>query len=155
VLRRHPGTTIIWAHTGLGRVIRPVEVQASAGVAERPIGHVDIIAALLADPQLGHLYFDISWDEVVKYATASAEVEARVAALLDRFPDRFLFGTDNVAPADQEADLRVFNRWAPIFARLRPETRQAVAFGNYERLFDSARRRVREWERLNVPRRPS
>lgn len=155
LLRRHPNTTIIWAHTGLGRIIRPVEIQASPGSLERPIHHVDLIAGLLGDPQLSHLYFDISWDEVVKYATATPEVEARVAALFDRFPDRFLFGTDNVAPPDQETDLRVFRRWDPIFARIRPETREAVTMGNYERLFDAARRRVREWERQNVPARPS
>src|SRR5581483_9349363 len=33
LLKRHPDTTIIWAHVGLGRVVRPV--QASAGSAER------------------------------------------------------------------------------------------------------------------------
>ena len=33
LLKRHPKTTIIWAHTGLGRVVRPVQVSAEA--AER------------------------------------------------------------------------------------------------------------------------
>ena len=151
LLRRHPNTTIIWAHTGLGRIIQPVVVQASGGgEVERSIGHVDILSALLSDPQLRHLYFDISWDEVVKYATANPDVEARVAELFDRYPDRFLFGTDNVAPQSQEADLRVFRRWDPVFARLRPATRQAITMGNYERLFDAARTRVRQWERQHV-----
>ncbi len=39
------------------------------------------------------------------------------AALLDKYPDRFLFGTDNVAPADQATQLRVYDLWAPIWAR--------------------------------------
>jgi hypothetical protein len=33
LLKRHPKTTIIWAHIGLGRIVRPVQVSAEA--AER------------------------------------------------------------------------------------------------------------------------
>ena len=33
LLRRHPKTTIIWAHVGLGRIVHPVQVSAEA--AER------------------------------------------------------------------------------------------------------------------------
>ena len=33
LLKRHPKTTIIWAHTGLGRVVHPAQVSAEA--AER------------------------------------------------------------------------------------------------------------------------
>ena len=29
LLRRHPKTTMIWAHTGLGRVVHPVQEQAA------------------------------------------------------------------------------------------------------------------------------
>jgi hypothetical protein len=155
LLLRHPRTTIIWAHTGLGRVIQPIAIQASGsgspGTSERALNHLDLIAQILADPRMRHVYFDISWDEVVKYATATPEIEGRVAGLFDRFPDRFLFGTDNVAPADQAADLRVFNRWESIFARIRPETKAAITMGNYDRLFDEGRRRVRAWEREHVP----
>src|SRR5215472_14817049 len=31
LLRRHPNTTIIWAHIGLGRVVHPIESQATGG----------------------------------------------------------------------------------------------------------------------------
>jgi hypothetical protein len=154
LLLRHPRTTIIWAHTGLGRVVQPIAIQASGSGAtsERALNHLDLVAQILSDPRMSHVYFDISWDEVVKYATATPEIEARAAALLDRFPDRFMFGTDNVAPADQEANLRVYRRWDPVFARLRPETRRAITMANYERLFDEGRRRVRAWEQANVRR---
>lgn len=150
MLRRHPNTTIIWAHTGLGRVIRPAQTQAVAGLSERPPGHLDMIEAILADPALKHVYFDISWDEVAKYATTSPEVEVRIAALFDRYPDRILFGTDNVAPPDQAAQLRVFHLWDGILARIKPATSQMIRIGNYERLFDAARLHVRAWERINV-----
>jgi hypothetical protein len=40
--------------------------------------------------------------------------------------------------------------WAPVFAKLTPEASHAVRLGNYERLFDEGRRRVRAWEVANV-----
>ena len=104
LLKRHPTTTIIWAHTGLGRVVHPV--QASAQAAERSPNHVEIVEAMLADPALGHVNFDISWDEVAKYAVATPEIDRARAAMLNKYPDRFLFGTDTVAPASAAAVLR-------------------------------------------------
>src|SRR5689334_35752 len=50
LVRRHPGTTIIWAHTGVGRVVRPVK------------HHAKVLEAMLADSAYKNLYFDISWD---------------------------------------------------------------------------------------------
>lgn len=152
LLRRHPNTTIIWAHTGLGRVVHPTQSQASVGIERNP-NHLELLAAMLEDPTLSHVYFDISWDEVAKYATASPEIEQATAALFNRYPDRFLFGTDNVAPADQAAQLRVFHLWDGIFAQLTPEVSAAIRMGNYQRLFDAARSRVRAWEAVNVQRR--
>jgi hypothetical protein len=151
LLRRHPRTTIIWAHTGLGRVVHPPQSQAMTGTIATNPNHRAILTAMLEDPTLRHVYYDISWDEVAKYAISSPEIEKTTAALLDRFPDRFLFGTDNVAPADQATQLRVFHLWDRIFARLTPEASHAIRLGNYERLFDAARTRVRAWEREHVP----
>ena len=48
--------------------------------AERSPNHVEIVEAMLADPAFAHLNFDISWDEVAKYAVASPQSIARVAA---------------------------------------------------------------------------
>jgi len=150
LLRRHPKTTIIWAHLGLGRVVHPVEGQATTGRAERAPRHGEIVEAMLTDPTLNHVYFDISWDEVAKYAVSSPEVAERTARMLNRYPDRILFGTDNVAPPDQATQLRVFNIWDPIWAQLTPEASQKIRIGNYERIFDAARLRVRAWEKANV-----
>jgi predicted TIM-barrel fold metal-dependent hydrolase len=150
LLKRHPTATIIWAHTGLGRVVRPAEVTATANAAERSPLHVEILEAMLTDPALAHVLFDISWDEVAKYAVATPEAITRVAAMLNAYPDRFLFGTDTVAPASAESYYRVFDLWAPIWQRLTPETSRKVRIGNYERVFDQARRRVRAWEAAQV-----
>ena len=150
VLARHPSTTIIWAHTGLGRVIFPQGAQATIGDPVRNRGHVEMITELLEDPSFKHVYFDISWDELAKYAIATPESRDRVVAMLNRFPDRFLFGTDVVAAPDQSAALRVFHMWDPILERLAPEASLAIRKKNYERLFDAARMRVRAWEAQNV-----
>ncbi|HJR83320.1 MAG TPA: amidohydrolase family protein [Sphingomicrobium sp.] len=150
LLRRHPGTTIIWAHTGLGRVVHPPQSQAVSGTVETNPNHREIVTALLEDPTLGHVYFDISWDEVAKYAVSSPEIETAVAGLFNRFPDRFLFGTDNVAPSDQATQLRVFRLWDRIISQLTPEASFSIRLGNYNRLFDAARVRVRAWEKEHL-----
>ena len=59
LFRRHPKTTIIWAHCGLGRIVHPVKDQL--GIVDRA----------LDDPALAHVSIDISWDEVAKYLVAT------------------------------------------------------------------------------------
>jgi hypothetical protein len=66
--------------------------------------------------------------------------------MLNRYPDRFLFGTDTVAPAGPEPYYKVFDMWAPVWKLLTPEASHKVRLGNYARLFDRARRDVRAWE---------
>jgi len=152
LLRRHPNATVIWAHVGLGRVVRPVQSAASTGTAERPGNHVEIVNAMLEDPTLSHVYFDISWDEVAKYIVATPESLQRTAAVLNRYPDRFLFGSDEVAPHDREQYLKVYRMYEPLWELLTDEAREQVTKGNFERLFDAARTKVRAWEATNVPR---
>jgi hypothetical protein len=135
VLKRHAKTTIIWAHTGMGRIVRPVS------------GHAAVIEAILKDPQFSHVYFDISWDEVAKYFVSTPESTKIAADLINRYPDRFLFGTDTVAPDNQEKYLMVFEQYRPLWKLLTAEASEKVRKGNYERLFDAARVRVRAWER--------
>jgi hypothetical protein len=148
LLRRHPRTRIIWAHIGLGRIVHPVQVSAEA--ATRNPAQLQVVEAMLTDPAFDHVSFDISWDEVAKYAVASPESIARVAATLNKFPDRFLFGTDTVAPAGPAPYYAVFDLWAPVWRLLTPDTSFKVRKGNYERIFDEGRRRVREWEKANA-----
>ena len=113
-------------------------------------GFGEIVESILSDPTLSHVYFDISWDEVAKYAVSSPEAIRNTAAILNKYPDRIMFGTDNVAPADQATQLRVYHLWDPIWTLLSPEASQNIRFGNYERLFDAARVKVRAWEAANV-----
>jgi hypothetical protein len=140
LFRRHPKTKIIWAHVGVGRVVRPLPEQAA------------LIERAIQNPELNHVYFDLSWDEVAKYAVATPENTRRVADVINRSPDRFLFGTDVVAPKSVEAMTRVFHLYDPLWKLLTEESSYMVRIGNYERLFDEARIRVRGWESANVKR---
>jgi len=138
LFKRHPKTTIIWAHCGVGRVVRPVHDQLA------------IVEQMLSNPDLAHVYVDLSWDEVAKYVVASPEAVRRAADVVNRHPDRFLFGTDEVAPSDQSKYMKVYEMYAPFWAALTPEAREKVLKGNYERLFDAARTRVRAWEKAHT-----
>jgi amidohydrolase family protein len=148
LLKRHPQNSVIWAHVGLGRIVHPV--QSSASPAERPTAQMEIVEAMLTDPSLNHVNFDISWDEVAKYAVATPESIKRVATILNKYPDRFLFGTDTVAPAGPQPYYAVFDMWAPVWKLLTPEASLKVRKGNYERIFNEGRRRVRAWEKANL-----
>jgi predicted TIM-barrel fold metal-dependent hydrolase len=149
LLKRHPRTSIIWAHIGLGRIVHPTQTSPSASSAERSPAFMTIVESMLTDPELSHVSFDISWDEVAKYCVSSPEITARAATILNRYPDRFLFGTDTVAPKDPQAYFAVYEMYAPLWRLLTPEASLKVRRGNYERLFDEGRRRVRAWEREN------
>lgn len=138
VFRRHPGATLIWAHVGLGRIVRPVQDQ------------IVIIEEILKDPTLSHVYFDISWDEVAKYILRNDSTVQGVANLINNYPDRFLFGSDNVASPDQKTYLSVYYMYDPLWEKLTPDTREKVKKGNYRRLFDEANAKVRAWEKANL-----
>ena len=140
VLKRHPHTTIIWAHTGMGRIVRPIR------------NHAANIAAILGDPAFSHVSFDISWDEVAKYIVASPEATRITADLINQYPDRFLFGSDEVAPTNQESYLKVYRLYAPLWSLLDKQTSEKVRRGNYDRIFDQARLKVRAWEASNPSR---
>lgn len=139
LFRRHPKTTIVWAHMGLGRLVAP------------PQGFFEQIEAILRDPALQHVCLDVSWDEAAKYLVASEETTRATAELMERHPERFLFGTDSAAPSDQTKYLKVFNQYQPLWKLLDPATSRKVRLENYERIFDQARRKVRRWEAEHVP----
>jgi hypothetical protein len=135
LIKRHPKTTIIWAHTGVGRIVRPIKA------------HALILDSMLSDPAFSNLYFDISWTEVAKYVISSPEATQLTANLINRHPDRFLFGTDEVAPKDQQKYLKSYEMYKPLFALLTPDASERLRLKNYDRLFDEARSKVRAWEK--------
>jgi predicted TIM-barrel fold metal-dependent hydrolase len=139
LFRHHPRNTIIWAHVGVGRVVQPVA------------DHAAMVRSILDDPALAHVSFDLSWSETAKYLLASSQSTRVAADMINAYPDRFLFGTDEVAPTDRETYVRTFRQYAPLWNRLHATAAENVRRLNYERIFDEARRRVRAWERTHVP----
>lgn len=130
----HKETTIIWAHTGLGRMVKPTD------------DHVALLRELLADQEFAHVMLDISWDEVAKYVTQDEGTLAAWARLIHHFPDRILFGSDAVAPTSVEQYLKTYHVYEPLWDLLDEEAAEKVKKTNYTRVFDAARRRVRAWE---------
>ena len=134
LFKRHPNTAIIWAHCGLGRIVQPIQDQ------------LNMLDRVLNDPALKHIHIDISWDEVAKYIISSPETIQATAAAINKYPDRFLMGTDEVAPATQEKYLKVYYMYEPLLKQLTPAAKAKLLKGNYARLFDNARQEVRKWE---------
>lgn len=135
---KHRDVSIIWAHTGLGRIIQPFDNHARA------------IERILKGAEFKHVHFDISWDEVAKYVVDNEKGLSKATEIIEKYPDRFLFGTDEVAPEDQASYLKVYNRYKPLWDRLQPATAEMVKKKNYERLFNRARENVRNWEKNNL-----
>ena len=136
LLAAHPGASVIWAHTGLGRFVPPAEQ------------HLALIDEMLSDARYDHVMLDISWDEVARYVVSGEEAIEAWAALIGKHPTRFLFGTDSVAPQSWEAYARTHAVYRPLWERLGEDTRAQVRRLNYERVFDAAVPRIRAWERL-------
>ncbi len=151
LLKKHQDTTVIWAHTGLGRIVKPHSRSDEHGHqdgGDRHPNHIEILEYALKDPELNHLHYDISWDQVAKYIIATPETLKRSADLINKYPDRFLFGTDHVAP-DPESYYSVYELYQPLWDALTPEAREKILLTNYERIFDKAKVDVAAWEKKN------
>jgi len=83
-LKNHPNVTMIWAHfMGNGRGVQPYPE------------HWRYLHEILADPAFKHVYIDLSWGPVVApYVTDTPEHLKMTAALIPKYPDRFLYGSD-------------------------------------------------------------
>lgn len=138
MLRSHQDATTIWAHTGLGRFVKPTD------------NHLSLLKEILEDKDFEHVYFDLSWDEVAKYIVNDKQTVKAWAELIMAYPDRFLFGTDTVAPSTQEKYLGPYNEYQPLWCWLDGETAFQVKKGNYERIFDAANKKIRAWEKKSV-----
>lgn len=119
LLKCHPNTIIIWAHS-----------RAS---------HASDVERILADAELRNVYFDVS----------SRQAGAPVS-LITRFPDRFLFGTDEIAQSGESDSFRASKLSDPPWLSFSPVVSTKVRKLNYERIFDLARHRVRAWEHAHL-----
>ena len=148
--RRHTDVTLIWAHIGLGRVIFPPRMERDRDLnAVRTPYYLVLLENALTDSSVDHVHFDISWDELAKFVVATPEGISEMARIINQHPDRFLFGTDVVAPRDEDHYFDIYRMYQPLWNALTPEARHLVLKGNYERVFDAAAVKVRQWEEAN------
>ncbi len=134
VFRAHKDASIIWAHTGMGRFVKPTP------------DHVALLREMLGSGEFSHVNFDISWDEVAKWIVADDAILEAWVKMLNEYPDRFLFGTDTVAPKSQADYLKAYDVYQKLWDRLDPDTAAKVKQKNFERIFDAGRVKVRAWE---------
>ncbi len=138
LFRRHSKTSIIWAHTGLGRYVKA------------RIGHTRWMSSLLAANP--NLHLDISWDVVVaEQFFRGDKLAPEWKNFLQKHSGRILFGSDVVAPTFAKYDklLALYNR---IWRELPRPAVENIIYGNYVKLFDRARSQVRAWEKKNQAR---
>ena len=149
LLRRHPKATIIWAHMGLGRIVHPVRPRQKPPSA-RPIKST---SSRRCSPTPASATSASTSRGTRSRNTRSPRPNRSHAwsTVLNRYPDRFLFGTDTVAPSGPAPYYAVFDLWAPVWKRLTPDASHKVRKGNYERIFDEGRRKVRAWEQAHTP----
>jgi hypothetical protein len=71
------------------------------------------------------------------------------ADLIRRYPDRFIYGSDQGATADWNAVKRSYEVWYPLWVELGPALTRQVTKENYMRVFDESRKNMRNWERTH------
>ncbi|MCP3966966.1 MAG: amidohydrolase family protein [Lentisphaerae bacterium] len=135
LLQKHPNTRIIWAHTGLGRSVHPSSY------------HFECLKMILKN--CPNVMFDISWDEVAEKVTRDEKSLAKWADIMKKYPDRFLFGTDSVAPSLEKYS-REIHMYDKLWNVLPKNVQEQVKFKNYERIFNEANLKVRAWEQKNI-----
>lgn len=138
-LKRHPNVTLIWAHfMGNGRGVQPYPE------------HWKYLDEMLADPAFKHVYIDMSWGPVVApYVTDTPEHLKMTADLIRKYPDRFLYGSDQGATTDWNVIKRDYDVWEPLWREIGPTLTRQIAKENYIRIFDQSRRNMRAWEKAH------
>jgi hypothetical protein len=138
-LLSHPfagNTTVIWAHGGgLGRFVNA------------PGAHVKTLRGMLENPALSKLHIDISWTVVADKLMANDNTSKEWRALIDDFSDRFIFGSDTLAPQTSDIWNQTYKKYSDLRNALAENTVKKVFLENYERVFVEAREKVRAYER--------
>jgi hypothetical protein len=121
MLQRHPDTDVVWCHAGVARRIEPHDQD-------------QVVEDLLTSHD--RLHVDVSWSLVDRILREDGPDPSWVA-LIDRFPDRFVLGSDSVG--DLEGLSAQVARLERLLDSLSPVGRDLVASGNAQRLwFQSA-----------------
>lgn len=132
-------TTIIWAHAGgLGRFVNA------------PDNHVETLRGMLESEECPKLYIDLSWTVVADKLTVDECTTEKWRALIEEFPDRFIFGSDTLAPKTAQSWNATYEKYEGLRNALKETTTRQVFFKNYERLFVEARPGIRHYENTRL-----
>jgi hypothetical protein len=71
------------------------------------------------------------------------------ADLIRKYPNRFLYGSDQGATADGDVVRKSYDVWAPLWKDMGPARTQLITRDNYDRIFDASRKNMRAWENAN------
>jgi len=139
-LKKHPNVHIVWAHLmGNGRGVQPYPE------------HWKNLDSMLADSAFAHVSIDLSWGPVIApYFVDTPEHLKMTADLIRKYPDRFLYGSDQGATSDWTSVQKSYDVWKPLWKELGPDLTRQVAKENYLRLFDQSRKNIRAWEQAHA-----
>jgi hypothetical protein len=72
------------------------------------------------------------------------------ADLIRRYPDRFIYGSDQGSTADWNAVKKSYEAWSSLWLELGQALTRQVTKENYLRVFDESRKNMRNWERTHA-----
>lgn len=138
IFKAHPDVPISWAHGGgLGRTLQPGR------------NHTQFLRThVLENPELDHVFIDMSWDVVSKYVIRTPATRREWAELVNAYPSRFMYGSDSVAgqtPGVINSTLKDYVDSG--FLRMLDAPELFLA-GNFDLVVETAADRVTQW-RLN------
>jgi hypothetical protein len=87
---------------------------------------------------------------IAPYFIDTPEHLKMTADLIRKYPDRFLYGSDQGATSDWANVEKSYDVWAPLWKDLGPDLTRQVAKENYIRLFDRSRKNMRAWEQAHA-----
>ena len=116
-LKYNRKANVIWAHVGVSRRVELANLR-------------EIAESVLKDNK--NLYFDISWLVFEDYIAKSEKTLDQWAALIKKYPDRFMIGTDVVGHwKTYKANVE---KYYPLLDRLPKEAAAMLSHGNILRL---------------------
>lgn len=167
--KKAPDANVIWAHTGLGRYVKP------------KANHLQLVSKVLeACPNWS---VDVSWDlvqDVIANPGPGMPSKQQWRNFMEKYSDRILWGSDTVLYGRNQFKSKTQNKAAtasgsdaPVLVAagsvltpekyyaeaatlqgfldtLKSETARKIRYSNHVRLFDSARVKVRKWEKKHA-----
>lgn len=116
VLHKHPNTRFIWAHAG---IMRNIVVDNLTEVLDEMLQKYD------------NLYIDLSFVVLENYIMPQGEVRKEWVELIEKYPNRFLYGSDDLGGYGNFYDVK---KYLPLLEALRPKTAWKFSEGNFEKL---------------------